>query len=323
MQARKIGITIITGFLGAGKTSLLNQILKKEAGQKFVIIENEFSEFGIDAEIITGAENDDIFELSNGCICCTMNTELQETLEQLLNAQLQFDHLLIETTGIAEPDSIIQSVVANTNLKKTFFIDSVICLIDANHFFKNFEQNEALKQIAIADIAIVNKTEDKKSDYLIDIKNNLLELNPLLRIINTEHADYKGEQLIGCKTFNPSIFENTFSNLSIVNAQHNSKKLPIKSLSIKIDGSFDKAKFLFWMEYYLLLNQSSIIRAKGILSFEGDSRKQIFQAVKAAFELDDGQFWSKNEERVSKLIFIGKQLEEESIKNGLQSLMAV
>ena len=104
MQAEKIGITIITGFLGAGKTSLLNQIIKKETDYKFAIIENEFSEFGIDAEIIKGVENSNIFELSNGCICCTMNTELQETLEELLNSDFTFNHLMIETTGVAEPD---------------------------------------------------------------------------------------------------------------------------------------------------------------------------------------------------------------------------
>lgn len=323
MQSNRIGITIITGFLGAGKTSLLNQILKKEVHQKFVIIENEFSEFGIDAEIISGAENDNIFELSNGCICCTMNTELQETLEQLLNSDLQFDHLLIETTGIAEPDSIIQSVVANQNLKKSFTIDSVICLIDANNFLKNLEQSEALKQIAMADIAIVNKADNKKPEYLSEIKQHLLKLNPLLRIINTEHADYKDEQLVGCETFNPILFENTFNQLSFDNSKQHNAKQSIKSISIRIDGNFDKAKFLFWMEYYLLLNQSTIIRAKGILSFEGESRKQIFQAVKAAFELNDSYFWSNDEKRESKLIFIGKQLEEESIKNGLQTLMAV
>ncbi|NJO89244.1 MAG: GTP-binding protein [Chloroflexia bacterium] len=144
----------------------------------FAIIENEFSEFGIDAEIIRGVENSNIFELSNGCICCTMNTELQETLEELLNSPLEFNHLIIETTGMAEPDSVVQSVVANVRLKETFYIDGVICLVDAINFDSNIKQVEAIKQIAMADIILINKTENISKETYGKITDQLKALNP-------------------------------------------------------------------------------------------------------------------------------------------------
>jgi len=321
MEEKKIGITIITGFLGAGKTSLLNQIIKKETNYKFAIIENEFSEFGIDTEIIKGVENSNIFELSNGCICCTMNTELQETLEQLLNSQLYFNHLIIETTGIAEPDSIVQSVVANIRLKEIFYIDSVICLVDAINFKSNIERPESIKQIAMADIVLVNKTEKLPLKSINEIEDFLRNLNPLCKIWPTTYSDYNEEQLIDCQLFNENAFKESFKVVESGKLEHLRINIPTISVSIEIDGNFNKEKFMYWMEYFLLLNQSTIYRAKGILSFENDSRKQVFQSVKASFTMEEGNFWDKDEKRQNKLIFIGNKLNKKEITNGLKSIM--
>ena len=322
MQTKRIGTTIITGFLGAGKTSLLNKIIKKETDYKFAIIENEFSEFGIDAEIINGVENSNIFELSNGCICCTMNTELQETLEELLNSNLNFNHLIIETTGIAEPDSIVQSIVANVCLKEVFYIDSVICLVDSINFKSNIEKPESVKQIAMADIILVNKIEALTPENFNQILGFLKEINPLSKIIPTVHSDYKEKQIIDCQLFNENNFKNSFEIVKAGKPEHLTIETPTKSISIEIDGNFDKEKLMFWMEYFLLLNQAMIYRVKGILSFESNSRKQIFQSVKAAFTIEDGSFWNTEEKRKNRLIFIGKELNEKEITEGLKSLMS-
>ena len=321
MHSKKTGITIITGFLGAGKTSLLNQIIKKEKAYKFAIIENEFSEFGIDAEIIKGVENSNIFELSNGCICCTMNTELQETLAELLDSGLDFNHLIIETTGMAEPDSVVQSVIANVKLKETFFIDSVICLVDAINFDSNIRKVEAIKQIAMADFILVNKTEDFAKDSYEKITAKLKELNPFCEIIPTVHSDYKNRQLIDRQNFSESNFRKSFLQLKSGEKRHFSLDIPIKTISIELDGNFIEEKFMYWMEYFLLLNQSTIYRAKGIIRFENNSRKQVFQAVKAAFSIEEGVFWKAEEKKLSKLVFIGQDLKKAEIEEGLKSLM--
>ncbi len=321
MPEGRIGITIITGFLGAGKTSLLNQIIRKEEGYKFVIIENEFSEFGIDAEIIKGVENSNIFELSNGCICCTMNTELQETLDELLNSSIKFNHLIIETTGMAEPDSVVQSVVANVKLKEIFYIDSVICLVDAVNFESNIKKVEAIKQIAMADIVLINKTENISEELYNKIANELKELNPFCELVKTIHSDYKEKQIINNQCFNEENFKNTFSQSTIGRKLHLSIDIPVKTINIELDGSFKEEKFMYWMEYFLLLNQSSIYRAKGIISFENNSRKLIFQSVKAAFSVEEGGFWNSTETRKCKLIFIGHGLDKKEVEEGLKSLM--
>lgn len=321
MLFEKIGVTIITGFLGAGKTSLINQILKKEKQYKFAIIENEFSEFGIDAEIIKGVEDSNIFELSNGCICCTMNFELQETLEQLLNSQLKFNHMIIETTGIAEPDSIVQSIISNVELKERFFIDSVICIVDAVNFNSNIKQSESINQIAMSDQILINKVVDINSDTFDNIRLTLEGINPLAKVISTEYSDYKDEQIIGHANFNEQAFKKSFNELSSFEPKHLQLNLPINSISIELEGAFIEEKFMYWMEYFLMLNQSTIYRAKGILNFEDNSRKQIFQAVKGAFTIEEGNFWSMNDSKKSKFIFIGKSPNKDEITQGLRSLM--
>jgi G3E family GTPase len=321
MHAEKVGITIITGFLGAGKTSLLNQIISKEDERKFAIIENEFSEFGIDAEIIKGIENSNIIELSNGCICCTMNTELQETLDELLNSSLKFDHLIIETTGMAEPDSVVQSVVANVKLKEVFYIDSVICLVDAVNFNSNIKKIEAIKQIAMADTVLINKTENISEQSHNEIADQLKALNPFCELIPTIYSDYKENKIIDCKTFSEDNFKKAFQSQRPNEKLHLSVDIPIKTISIELEGSFKEEKFKYWIEYFLLLNQSSIYRAKGIISFENNSRKLIFQSVKAAFSIEEGGFWNIDETRKCNLIFIGHELNKNEIVEGLTSLM--
>lgn len=319
MHLNNIGITIITGFLGAGKTSLLNQIIKKENSYKFAVIENEFSEFDIDSEIISGIDKTNIIELSNGCICCTKNTELQETLNELLNSNFQFDHLIIETTGVANPDSIVQSVVANEYIKNIFYINSVICVIDAENFYDNLSHSESLKQIAMADTIIVNKTDKISSEKYTEIQAKILNINSICRILPAIHSDYKNHSIISSSLFNEADFNKSFS-LSVIHPRNNHNAI-MHSIGIELTGYFDKEKFTEWIEYFLHLNQSTIYRVKGILNFSNQSRKYVFQAVKISFSLDEGNFWSHSENRNNRLVFIGYNLNKNAILEELKLLM--
>ena len=320
MNIEKIPITIITGFLGAGKTTLINKIIEKETDKKFAIIENEFSDLPIDGALISGISNNQIFELANGCICCTLDSELQETLLQLVKMDLDFNHLLIETTGIAEPDAIIQNIIVNDELKELFFIDSVCCLIDTINFKANMNEKESIKQLSAADTVIINKTETASDEILKNISNEIKKHNSICEIINTKFCDYNNSNIIDKQVFNESDFNKIFNKLQTGAHKHNHSS-EIKNLSFSLKESFDMDKFSLWMDYFLHINQNSIIRVKGVLYFEGISRKIIFQSVKSAYTITEGNFWQANEEKLNKIIFIGRNLDKENIKEGIHSLI--
>lgn len=325
MNTEQIPVSIITGFLGAGKTTLINSIIEKEPDKKFAVIENEFSEMPIDGELISGLSGNRVFELANGCICCTLGTELQETLQQLLNMNLDFNHLLIETTGIAEPDSIIQNIIANDEIKQNFIIQTVCCVVDAVNFETHIKEKENVKQLVVADTVILTKTEKLSDKDIKNIKTQIKQYNPLCDLIHADYGDYGDFDLIGGAFFNEDNFKGLFSEIEL-HQEHkhehaHGNHYEMATIGIQINGKFDMKKFSFWMDYFLYINQNSIYRVKGILSFEGLSRKMVFQAVKSAYVIEEGNFWQNNEERISKLIFIGKNLDKQAINEGLKELI--
>ena len=320
MSEEQIPVSIITGFLGAGKTTLINKIINKEKHKKFAVIENEFSDMPIDGELISGISDNKIFELANGCICCTLGTELQDTLLQLMNMNLDFNHLLIETTGIAEPDAIIQNIIANEEIKQNFVIQTVCCVVDALNFENHIKEKEEIKQLVVADTVILNKTENLSADKIKLINKHIKAYNPLCEIVPANYGDYSNYDIISQSFFNENYFKNLFNKVDI---KHEHKhKHEIATIGIELNGNFDMKKFSFWMDYFLYINQNSIFRVKGILSFEGKLRKTIFQAVKSSYVIEEGDFWQANDKKLNRLIFIGKNLDKNSIKAGLSELLS-
>jgi len=232
---------------------------------------------------------------------------------------LGFDHILIETTGIAEPDVIVQNIIANEELKQYFFIDSICCLIDTINFKLNLNERENIKQLTTADIVLINKTETADNETIDRIIKKVKEYNPICETINTKYGDYGNSKIMDKHIFNETDFNGTFNKLQI-NSEHHGHHHEIKTLSFLLKSKFDK-KISMWMDYFSHINQNSIIRVKGILSFEGISRKMIFQAVKSAYMLEEGNFWQTNEERSNKIIFIGRKLDKESIREGVEFLV--
>lgn len=323
MSKEKIPISIITGFLGAGKTSLINKIIEKEKDKGFALIENEFSDLPIDGALITGIAGSRVFELANGCICCTLDTELQDTLLQLLQMGLNFNHLLIETTGIAEPEAIVQNIIANDELRELFYIDSICCVIDAQNFETNLKEKESIKQLSVADTIIINKAESAKYEDIERITSRIKVYNPICETIIASYGDYGVSNIIDKHYFDEPDFNNVFKQVQLIekNDAHSHHHNEIKSVSFLLKGTFDMKKFSMWMDYFLHINQNSIIRVKGILCFEGLARKMIFQAVKSAYTLEEGDFWRNDEEKRNKIIFIGRNLDKEGIREGIESLI--
>ena len=332
----KIPVTIITGFLGSGKTTLLNNLIRKYATTRFAIIENEFGDINIDADLVVGADKGSVFELSNGCICCSMNDELYKTLEELLRMRDKFSHLIIETTGIADPLTVIQSFIGDPSIADRFDIDAVVCLIDAPIFEELLEeQEEVSRQLVMADVVLINKIDSITPGYLDAVKMVVARANPSAEVYATSFSGINGIDLIGINAYtgrqvasSTRKFDNVLplrglTKMGGFTAAIASKALMhnIQSNSFVFKGDFDFEKFSLWMESFFYFSSSRVFRVKGILSFAGKGRKVIFHSVRGAFMLEEADEWKDEEERESRLVFIGKGINKNEIEQALTMLL--
>jgi len=323
MDKSKIPVTIITGFLGAGKTTLLNRLIREYPEKRYAIIENEFGEIGIDSEMVINIDNNNICELANGCICCTLNDDLADLLKDLLNSGKPFNHLLVETTGIADPAGVVQTFFADQEVKSAFKMDSVICMADAIHFLVSInEQSEIRFQMAMADLVLLNKVGDQKPGTLKEIRKTIREINPYCEILETDFAEIKGEPVLDRYAYGTERVQSfTIDAFRSGSRNRPDREHAITSHSFRLPGTFELERFSYWMEYFLYINQSIVFRIKGILNFDGSPHKMILQSVRSSYLLEDGDYWAVGEERVNRIVFIGKELPVMEIREALESLM--
>lgn len=338
MKQERIPVTIITGFLGAGKTNLLNQLIKKHPEKRFAIVENEFGETGIDGGLIASA-TDAIFELNNGCICCSLGEDFLQTLENLLGSSYEFDHLLVETTGIADPSGIVDAFVSGNTIQEKFKVDSVICVVDAENMEDLFdEQPEIRLQLALADLVLINKTDCVHLEYLSRLTDLIKGINPMARIERTmycavDHFDVLDTQSFSGEKIGKSAL--SFCGIDLLSEEHLGKrsfihkpqqldtrhKHDFSSVGFTFKGSFDVNKFGLWMQNYLYFNRDHVFRVKGIMSFDQAEDQFVFHAVRSSFMFEVGKPWG-NEERYSKLVFIGKNISGQELEANLLQLLA-
>lgn len=334
MNNNRIPVTIITGFLGSGKTTLLNNLIKKYHDKKFAIIENEIGEIGIDGGLIVDAD-ENIFELTNGCICCSLSKDFHRIIYKLLEGPYEFNHLIIETTGIADPDSIIQPFISSPEIKAHFILDSVIGLADAVNMKETMgSQPEVRKQLALSDIILLNKTDAVQKVYREELVRALENINPTAKVFPVSFADISSIEILDTFFYSAKTIQETtlsFQNLTVlqsevdkssfVHTQTTRHQHHIKTEGFIIPGSFIFNKFSTWMRNYIFFNKKNIYRVKGILSFEGMSEQNIFQAVRSDYTIDKGNPWN-NEMRFSKLIFIGKHIDRDELEDSLYQLIS-
>jgi G3E family GTPase len=320
MEDFRIPVTIITGFLGSGKTTLLNQLIEKHPKKKFAIIENEFGKIGIDSDLIVGAD-ENIFELNNGCICCSLNSDFYQVIDKLLNSEFVFNHLLVETTGIADPLSIINAFLDGGGIQDNFKIDSVICIADAINIEDLIDEYaEIRKQLAVADLIIINKTDSVTPEYLIELTKTIANINPLAIIESTSFGDISNFKVLDTDAYNATQIENStlkFKSNHHHGHQHGHHLHEITTEAFEIKGLLDFSKFSLWIENYMFFNSNKIIRIKGILAFQDYPERFIFHSVVNSFLLDPGKLWN-NETPFSKIIFIGKHLDRDEINEGIE-----
>ncbi|CAI8914230.1 cobalamin biosynthesis protein CobW [Bacillus pseudomycoides] len=304
-----IPVTILTGFLGSGKTTLLNRILSEEHGKKLAVIVNEIGQIGIDNQLIMNVE-EEIMEMTNGCLCCTVREDLLVALKQLLDVKaegkMDFDGLVIETTGLANPGPIIQTFFLDPVIQSAYKVNGVVTVVDSYHIHKHFEKGlEAKEQIAFADIVLVNKLDLVGEEEEKELLTELQGINPTAKLIPTINCEVDIPVLLEIQTFK------TRDTLEIYPHKEHHHLEGVKSFVLREERPLDLQKLNEWMSAVVQELGEYLYRYKGILSIDGVDCRIVFQGVHTLFAASYDREWQEGEERVSEVVFIGKDINKE------------
>ncbi|HEY5106260.1 MAG TPA: GTP-binding protein [Caulobacteraceae bacterium] len=338
-----IPVTVLTGYLGAGKTTLLNRILSEDHGARYAVIVNEFGEIGIDNALIVGAD-EEVFEMSNGCVCCTVRGDLIRVLQGLMKRQASaargFDAIIVETTGLADPGPVAQTFFVDDDVRARTRLDSVTTVVDAKHVLASLaDSREAREQIAFADLIVLNKIDLASDAELRAIETRLRRLNPLAQIHRARRGDVPLSAIIGQGGFDlerivglePHFLEPAHGEAGHVHSpncdgdDHGADHVhdeDIKGVSLRLDRPVDGQKVSRWLNDLLAAQGQNILRAKGIVDVAGEERRLVFQAVHMILEGDLQRPWKAGEDRGSRMVFIGRDLDAAALKAGFEACVA-
>lgn len=313
----KVPVTVLTGYLGAGKTTLLNRILSEQHGKRYAVIVNEFGELGIDNDLVVGAD-EEVFEMNNGCICCTVRGDLIRIISSLMKRLNRFDAIILETTGLADPAPVAQTFFVDDEVRDKTSLDAVITVVDALHISSQLtESPEAAEQIAFADVLLLNKTGLVTPEQLATIRNRILGINRFARLIECNHCDVPLEQILDLGAFDldriisiePGFLTETHAH------EHDDE---VTSVSLTTTEPLIGDAFNEWMGEVLATQGTEILRSKGILNFSGFDQRYVFQAVHMLGGGSFTQHWRPEEQRSSRLVFIGRNLDAERLEAGFR-----
>lgn len=316
--SKGLPVTLLSGFLGSGKTTLLNYILKENHGKKIAIIENEFGEIGIDSEFVIGADQD-IFEMSNGCICCSIRVDLIETLNRLLEKHQKFDYIIIESTGLASSGPIAQAFLIEDEISKSLFLDGIVTLVDAKHIENNLNEHDVVwEQIALSNVILLNKADLVTESEMTKLEKQMLQINPTAKIFKTTQAVIELDQVLNIGGFDLKSALETVT----FNTHHQETDETISSVSLSFPGHVDPDRLNHWLQMLLLNEGMNVFRAKGILNIKNSNERYLFQSVYMMFE---GQFdkpWGLDSP-LNKMVFIGQNLDPQRLEDSLRNFATV
>ena len=323
-DSNMVPVTILTGFLGSGKTTLLNRILKEDHGHRIAVIENEFGEIGVDNEIIeTGDEQ--IVEMNNGCICCTVRGDLIRILgtlkEKRDDGKLKFDRVVIETTGMADPGPVAQTFFTDEEIGNYYLLDSIITLVDAKHAPKQLDEfHEAQEQVGFADRILLSKTDLVSEDEATSLSKRLKKMNPRAPIKKVHFGDAPIDEVLDIRGFNlNAILQLDPEFLTDSEHQHHDE---VESFVFKSDKPFDGQKLEQFLSGMIQVYGPDLLRYKGVLWMKGNPRRVVFQGVHMMMGGDMGKPWAKNEKKGSVMVFIGKKLPKDIFIAGMEECLA-
>lgn len=320
-----IPVTILTGFLGAGKTTLLKRILSEPHGEKIAVIENEFGEESIDNELLFGDTQERIVEMNNGCICCTVRGDLIEMLNRLrakrASGEIDFNRVIIETTGLAEPGPVAQTFFVDDEIAEHFLLDAVITLVDALHGPDQLTQHaEAQAQVGFADRILVSKSDLVSPEALQALKQRLSRMNPRAGLQMVHFGQTPIQEILDIRGFNLNAKLELDPSFLDTDAGH-SHIDDVHSFVFKSTRPFDSERFEGFMSVVSQAYGPQLLRYKGVLYIKGSDRQMVFQGVHMLMGGDAGRPWSKGEQRESKLVFIGRKLPKDTIMKGLEQCL--
>ena len=319
----RIPVTILTGFLGAGKTTLLNRILTEQHGLRIAVIENEFGEIGIDHELVINTE-EELFEMNNGCICCTVRGDLIRILGNLMKRRHQFDRILVETTGLADPGPVVQTFLADDEMQTKLMVDAVVTVVDARHILLHLdESDEAKEQVAFADVILLNKCDLASPAELDALEKRLRGVNAMAKIHRTTNAQIELRKVLDIGGFNldhameidPHFLEEEDGH------HHHHHDDEITSVGMERDGHCNGPKLNKWLSELLRTKGQDIFRMKGVFAVEGNPERVIFQGVHMILNAAAGGPWNGRPPK-SSLVFIGRNLDRETLSSGFDSCRA-
>jgi G3E family GTPase len=313
-----IPVTVITGYLGSGKTTLLNRLLTYEHGRKVAVIVNELGDVGIDSQLVTNAD-EEILEMNNGCICCTVRGDLIRIIGTLFAKEEKFDHLVIETTGLADPAPVIQSFFVDDVMRSKTELDAIVTVVDAKHIVEHWDSSEAQEQIAFADVILLNKMDLVSPEQVDGLEKRVRGANAIAKIYRTQNCELAIDSVLGVKSFD---LKNALSIdpefLSEAAHEHDET---VSSISIVEKGSVNSDKLSTWLNQLVQAEGQNLFRMKGILNVDDEDRRFVLQGVHMLLEGRPGKPWKPNEIRRNEMVFIGRDLHEMTLKEGFQSCL--
>lgn len=356
-MAEQTPVTVLTGYLGAGKTTLLNRILSEDHGRKFAVIVNEFGEIGIDNDLIVESD-EEIYEMNNGCVCCTVRGDLVRVVQGLLKRKGRFDGILVETTGLADPAPVAQTFFMDDDVRAKAKLDAVVALVDAKHFPQTLkEAPEAEDQVAFADVVIVNKSDLVEADELERVKATVRKINPHAVIHTAERSNLSLDKVLDRGAFDlDRILENDPHFLHADDHDHPDHKCgpacghhghnhehshdhnhshdhahsslnsdthdtTVTSISLRA-GDMKSDLFFPWINKLTQMDGPDILRLKGIVAFAGDTERFVVQGVHMIVEGDHQRPWRDDEKRETRMVFIGRNLDREKIERTFNACRA-